>query len=108
VSTSKTSEQTQTQSIDPALQAESAAMMNLFRILAGRKPEQYQGVNVAAFTPDQKAAFKARDGIKGYRTADFMQKPSESYRNAMDRFYRKAGKPTGASSGFDTGGGGKK
>lgn len=50
-------ESNQVQQIDPTVRKESSHLMNLFKVLAAATPQIYQGPTVAAFTPQQEAAF---------------------------------------------------
>jgi len=122
---------TQTQQIDPMLAAESQSLINLFRSLAERPDEINRGPTIAAFTPDQEAAFGATDsaakafgmgvadrtsmpepmtsaqGIKGYSIApeydESMASLSPEYKQWREAFGEVASTPTPTQS-FDSGG----
>ena len=134
----KTSKDVTTQQVDPAMAKESSALVNLFKGMAGAGPVMNEGVTIADFTPQQKAAFASTDaaaaafgaptggapasapvaeasasGIMGFRPSidakAMLDSVPKMNQKAADKFYKGVGKQKDYKA-FkpDSGGGGKK
>ena len=132
----KTSEQTQTQQVDPNLAKESHALLNLFKTVGGQGYQPNKNVRIADMSPREKAAIAMSDsaglafgmpamatggsaptvqrsasGIMGFSPkADYnkaVRRTNKGYKNALTDFYEGLSKKRDYKK-MDTGGGGGK